>query len=364
MEGKKSIQLPISLKERLVAFGELESIEAVASGGMATVFRVRQPQLNRSVAVKSLKPHLAESPETRERFRREAKALASVLHQNVAHVYGFYESEKDAFIVMEYIEGIDLSQAIQKVGALPARVACSIFLGICRGVGYIHNHHLIHRDIKPSNIRLTPKGEVKLMDFGIVMDTEKSSLTRPGMMVGSPSYLSPEQVVGDPLSYQSDIFLLGICFYEMLTGTRPFNDDGNRTVFQKIRDCDFIPADEMNKSIPRRLNKIIEKCLEKDPRDRYSSVSEMIQELESLMGADSSRTQDVLLKYFDDESLLVPQIAYSDKPVRNQWGGFKHWGAPVLAAGLLLLGLVLGYWAGQTSGSTSNVLPPSAKPLR
>lgn len=364
MQEKKPIQIPESLRERLVAFGELETIEAVASGGMATVFKVWQPQLNRSVAIKTLKPHLLESSETRERFRREAKALASVLHQNVAHVYGFYESDKDAFIVMEYIEGIDLSQAIQKIGAIPAEVACAIFLGICRGVGYIHNHHLIHRDIKPSNIRLTPKGEVKLMDFGIVMDTESSSLTRPGMMVGSPSYLSPEQVLGDPLSYQSDVFLLGICFYEMLTGTRPFNDDGNRTVFQKIRECEFIPADEMNKAIPRRLNKIIDKCLEKDPRDRYSSVAEMILELESVLGTKSSRTQDLLLKYFDDESLLVPQISYSDKPIGTQWRGLKKWGPLFLGMGILILGLILGYWAGQSANSNSKVLPPSAKPLR
>ncbi|MFM8269628.1 MAG: serine/threonine protein kinase [Pseudomonadota bacterium] len=363
MEEKKLTPIPLALRERLMAFGGLDNIQIVATGGMATVFKARQPQLNRSVAVKSLKPHLLESPETRERFRREAKALASVLHQNVAHVYGFYESDNDAFIFMEFIEGIDLSQAIQKVGAIPIEVACAIFLGICRGVGYIHNHHLIHRDIKPSNIRLTPRGEVKLMDFGIVVDTEGNSLTRPGMMVGSPSYLSPEQVVGDPLSYQSDIFLLGICLYEMVTGTRPFNDEGNKTVFQKIRDCDFIPADEMKKSIPRRLNRIIETCLEQNPRDRFSSMGELIQELESFLGSSSMHTQDVLLKFFDDESLLVPAIPYADKPIRNQ-KGFQKWKPWLFVAGFLALGLILGYWLGQSMGLGSEILPSTAKPLR
>jgi serine/threonine-protein kinase len=364
MEDKKLNPIPLSLIERLTAFGGLENIQPVAAGGMANVFKARQPQLNRFVAVKSLKPHLLENSETRERFRREAKALASVLHQNVAHVYGFYETEKDAFIFMEFIEGIDLSLAIQKVGALPIDPACAIFLGICRGVSYIHNHHLIHRDIKPSNIRLTPRGEVKLMDFGIVMDTESNALTRPGMMVGSPGYLSPEQVIGDPLSYQSDIFLLGICFYEMLTGTRPFNDEGNKTVFQKIRDCDFIPADEMNKSIPRRLTKIIDKCLEKDPRDRFASVSEIVVEIENLMGENSKRTQDILLKYFDDESLLVPAIPYSDKPIKSQWSGFERLKPWLWVGSFLILGFGVGYFIGQAHGLGSEVLPPTAKPLK
>lgn len=364
MEEKKPISIPAALRERLIAFGGLENIQAVASGGMATVFKARQPQLNRFVAVKSLKPHLLENSETRERFRREAKALANVLHQNVAHVYGFYESENDAFIFMEFIEGIDLSQAIQKVGAIPTEVACAIFLGICRGVGYIHNHHLIHRDIKPSNIRLTPRGEVKLMDFGIIMDTESNALTRPGMMVGSPCYLSPEQVLGDPLSYQSDIFLLGICLYEMVTGTRPFNDEGSKTVFQRIRDCDFIPADEMKKSIPRYLNKIIEKCLERDPRDRFGSVSELIQELESQLASDSNRTQDILLKYFDEESLLVPAIPYSEKSPKPQWTGFEKWKRWLWMLAFLIFGLVLGYRLGHLHGSSSEVLPSTAKPLK
>ncbi len=364
MEEKKNISIPLSLQEKAILHGGLEEIQAVASGGMAIVFRAKQTKLNRFVAVKSLKTHLIENLETRERFRREAKALASVLHQNVAHVYDFYETEKEAFIFMEYIEGIDLSQAIQKVGALPAEVAAVILLGVCRGVSYIHAHHLIHRDIKPSNIRLSPKGEVKLMDFGIVMDTDNHSLTRPGMMVGSPSYLSPEQVLGDPLNYQSDIFLLGICLYEMMTGTRPFKDEGNKTVFQKIRDCDFIPAQEMNGSIPRSINKILQRCLEKDPRDRYEHVSEIILELEAFLGPRrSSRMQDLLLKYLDEESLLSPSLAYSEALLpRKAWDSSRlsPW---ILGAALLVLGCFLGFTAASLS-KPDQVLPSTAKPLK
>lgn len=166
--------------------GVLDDVKKIASGGMAHIFQARQPALDRYIVIKKLKEELFSNPETLERFRREAKALASVLHQNIAHVYDFVESGRESFLLMEYIDGIDLSTGIQKLGNLPVEISLSILLNVARGVSYIHAHHLIHRDIKPGNIRLTTRGEVKLMDFGIVMDIENTSLTRPGMMVGSP----------------------------------------------------------------------------------------------------------------------------------------------------------------------------------
>lgn len=361
MDDKKQISIPISLQTKDLIPGGLEDIQPLASGGMAIIYKAKQPQLNRFVAVKSLKPHLLESAETRERFRREAKALAGVLHQNVAHVYDFYESEKEAFIFMEYIDGVDLSQIIQKVGALPAETAACMLLGICRGLSYIHKHHLIHRDIKPSNIRLTSRGEVKLMDFGIVMDTENNSLTRPGMMVGSPCYLSPEQVLGDTLNQQSDIFLLGICLYEMMTGTRPFKDEGSKTVFQRIRDCDYIPAKDMNSSIPRKMERIIEKCLEKKPENRFESVEEIMRELEQLLGANkTNHTADLILKFLDDESLVVPVVPYQEQFRNVRDSRLPLW-LPLVAA-LLMGGLAGFYWS--KAFPPVQVLPPSAKPLK
>ncbi|NBV49741.1 serine/threonine protein kinase [bacterium] len=361
MEDKKNIAIPLSLQSRGLVPGGLEDIQPLATGGMAIVFKAKQPKLNRFVAVKSLKPHLLENSETRERFRREAKALAGVLHQNVAHVYDFFESEKEAFIFMEYIEGVDLSQVIQRVGAIPTEIALAILLGVCRGLAYIHKHHLIHRDIKPSNIRLTSRGEVKLMDFGIVMDTENHTLTRPGMMVGSPCYLSPEQVLGDPLTYQSDIFLVGICLYEMLTGTRPFKEEGSKTVFQRIRDCDFISARAMNSAIPRSIDQMIEKCLEKKPENRFETIDEIVTWLEHYLGAHkTNHAPDLILKFLDDESLVAPTVSYQDqiRPSRN--GRLPLWAAFAL---VFLLGGSLGFFLSKAL-PTAQVLPPSAKPLK
>ncbi len=328
---------------------QLEQIKLIATGGMALVFRAYQPSLDRYIVVKRLKDELLQSEETVERFRREARALASVLHQNIAHVYDFVEGEREAFILMEYIEGVDLSTAIEKLGSLPPSIAAAVVLGVARGLYYIHANGLIHRDIKPSNIRLTNRGGVKLMDFGIVLQVEDTSLTRPGMMVGSPSYLSPEQVLGDTISPQSDIFLLGITLYEMLTGSRPFKAEGGNTIFQSIREASFVSARKMNGKVPVALDKIVSKCLKLDPHARFDGVRELIDALEKFLGPEvSSRPEDLILKYLDDEVLVETNIAIHDPRLkkRNGYAPYIPWVAGVLAVavglGIFLLGQAMG----------------------
>ena len=330
--------------------GELTEVRVIATGGMALIFKARQPALDRFIVVKKLKEELLSHPETLERFRREAKALASVLHQNVAHVYDFVENGKESYILMEYIDGIDVSKVIEKVGHLPPRVAASILLGVAKGVGYLHAHHLIHRDIKPSNIRLTTRGEVKLMDFGIVMNIENQGLTRPGMMVGSPSYLSPEQVLGDSISQKADLFLLGICFYEMLTGVRPFKDEGNQTVFQRIREAIYVPAQRMQSQVPKALDRIVNRCLKKDPKDRYESVKALIRDLETYLGHhQATHTEETLLKYLDEEALLVPAVDYDNSlPPKRRTDWFTLAILFLALLGAIVVGIA-SYWAGRQS---------------
>lgn len=343
--------------------GVVEDVKKIASGGMAHIFQARQPALDRFIAVKKLKDELFTNPETLERFRREAKALASVLHQNIAHVYDFVENGRDSFILMEYIDGIDLSTVIQKLGNIPPHVAAAILLNVCRGVSYIHAYKLIHRDIKPSNIRLTTRGEVKLMDFGIVMDIGNTSLTRPGMMVGSPSYLSPEQVLGDPISPAADVFLLGITFYEMLTGSRPFKDEEGQTVFQRIRETKYIPARAMNSAIPKKLDQIINRCLMKNPNERYSDVKMLITDLESYLGAyKSSHTSDLILKYLDREALVNPSISYVDLVEQKNILSKVNWWVVVA----IVLSLSLGFLSGYLIKKKTDIQPlnyPTAKPI-
>jgi serine/threonine protein kinase len=201
------------------------------------------------------------------------------------------------------------------------------------------------------------------MDFGIVMDIENTSLTRPGMMVGSPSYLSPEQVLGDPITPAADIFLMGITFYEMLTGTRPFKEAEKETVFQRIRETKYIPARKMNSAIPKKLDQIIEKCLRKNPTDRYTDVRSLISDLENYLGPQKSQhTSDIILKYLDHEALLNPSIQYSD--LTEEQGMLKKlpWRVVGISVLALLLGIGIGYLI-RTPKTTETVIYPSAKPI-
>lgn len=328
---------------------------------MADIFQAYQPSLGRYVAIKMLRQELRTHPEMIERFRREARALATILHQNVAHVYDFVESDSESYILMEYIDGIDLSTIIQKVGHLPPTLAAAILLGVARGVSYIHTHNLIHRDIKPSNIRLTTRGEVKLMDFGIVIFPENQALTRPGVMVGSPYYLSPEQVLGDVLTPKVDIFLLGICFYEMLTGIRPFRGEGAvETVFAEIRGVRYTPARTMQSLVPKSLERIIRKCLQKDPAKRYPSAKVLIDDLEKFLGPlQSHYTEDLMLKFLDEEALVNPAVKYAEIGESRKTGSL--WSTVLV----FLLAAVLSFFAGFEVGKDRPVhnFPP-AKALR
>ena len=340
--------------------GALEDVKCIAKGGMSNIFRARQPALDRYIVVKKLKDELVSNNEMVERFRREARALASVLHQNIAHVYDFVEATRESYIVMEYIEGLDLSTIVEKVGHLPPRLAAGILLGVARGVGYIHGHNLIHRDIKPSNIRITNRGGVKLMDFGIVMDVDNHGLTRPGMMVGSPNYLSPEQVLGDSISPRADLFLMGIVFYEMLTGTRPFKEENGETVFQRIREAKYIPAREMQSQVPAALDKIVRRMLQKNPDKRYASVKELIYDLELFLGPNqASHTEDLILQYLDEEALLTPSVSYS--PVDERTSPTPRWSWTWVAAALLLAAVTcgVGFQIGKRSLATSQIASPA-----
>ncbi|MEZ4751664.1 MAG: serine/threonine-protein kinase [Bdellovibrionota bacterium] len=321
----------------------VDQIQHLADGGMSHIYRARQPSLDRYVVIKQLKRSFREDPELVNRFRREAKCLATVLHQNVAHVYGFVESTADMYILMEYISGVDLSAVLKKIGPLPPEVAAAITLGLARGLHCLHAHQLIHRDVKPSNIRLTTRGEIKLMDLGIVLDVAESSLTRPGILMGSPSYLTPEQILGDTVTARSDVFQLGICLYEMLCGTRPFQDNGHQTVFHRIREAEYTPLRKMNRSIPRALERIVDRCLQKNPESRFSDVQKVAQSLEVYLGPlATAHTEDVILRFLDQEALATPTVPITHiQEMRPRPSRLKWIGVGILCLGSLLLGLFL-----------------------
>jgi serine/threonine-protein kinase len=247
------------------------------------VYRAVQDPLGRTVAIKALKSSAAAEENVATRFEREAKSLAMLQHENIIHVYDFHHERGALFIVMEYVQGIDLYDLLEKSGRLPYDVAAIIAMQVARALDYVHYRGIVHRDIKPANVMLSRGGGVKVMDFGIARDTSFGDLTEAGTGIGTPAYMSPEQVLGDRLDARSDIFSLGVVLYQMVTGKKPFVEDEKRSAMHKIRLEKHVSARKLNPEIPRELERIIDKCLEKQPRDRWRSAQHMVMALERFL---------------------------------------------------------------------------------
>jgi serine/threonine-protein kinase len=259
--------------------GDCRIVGEIGSGGMAIIYKAIQEPLDRVVAIKALKPSIAIDSHFALRFEREARFMASLQHENILHVYDFIKDGDTMYIIMEYVQGIDLYDLLQLTPKLPVDVAAVISLQIARALDYAHFRGIIHRDIKPANIIISHQGEVKLMDFGIARDHSLSDLTETGTGVGTPSYMSPEQILGDKLDFRSDIFSLGIVAYQCITGQKPFVEDESRTVMQKIRLDRYQSPRKIDSSVPRAMERILGRCMEKVPAGRYPSTQALIDDL-------------------------------------------------------------------------------------
>ncbi|MEZ4338804.1 MAG: serine/threonine-protein kinase [Sandaracinaceae bacterium] len=259
--------------------GNCRILGEIGSGGMAVVYKAVQEPLGRPVAIKSLKPSIAVDSGFAKRFEREAHFMASLQHENILHVHDFIKDRGTMHIVMEYVQGIDLYDLLEITPRLPVDIAAIIALQVARALDYAHFRGVIHRDIKPANIMISKHGEVKLMDFGIARDDKLSDLTETGTGLGTPSYMSPEQILGDKLDFRSDIFSLGIVLYQMSTGQKPFVEDDARTVMQKIRLDRYQSPRKLNSKVPRSLEHIMARCMEKMPANRYPTTQALIDDL-------------------------------------------------------------------------------------
>ncbi len=259
--------------------GNCRIVGEIGSGGMAVVYKAIQEPLGRPVAIKALKPSIAVDSQFAKRFEREANFMAALQHENILHVYDFIKDGETMYIVMEYVQGIDLYDLLERTPRLPVEVAAIIALQVARALDYAHFRGIIHRDIKPANIMISSHGEVKLMDFGIARDDTLSDLTETGTGLGTPSYMSPEQILGDKLDFRSDIFSLGIVLYQMVTGRKPFIEDEARTVMQKIRLDRYTAPRRINTAVPRMLDRILSRTMEKLPANRYPTTQALIDDL-------------------------------------------------------------------------------------
>lgn len=262
----------------------------IAEGTLAEVYRGTQRSLSRSVAVKVLKPSITPASQLGRRFLREASLLSRVSHQNVPHVYDSGESDGRPYIVMELIEGASLRKVMDAQQPMPIEAAVAIARELASALAHVHALGVVHRDVKPANILLSRRGEVKLTDFGIARDLHEP---HDGLgVVGTPAYMSPEQVLGDRVDDRSDLFSLGILLYEMITGRRPFEEEAGRTVMQKIRLDRYPRPSSLRAGVGSTLERVLARCLEKNPAHRYESADSLARDLEehlSSMGARSTR---------------------------------------------------------------------------
>ncbi len=257
-------------------------IEELGHGGMGRIYRAVDKKLNEEVALKLIRPEIASEKRTLERFHNELKLARKISHPHVGRMYELLEENGIHFITMEYVPGEDLKSSIRRFGQLPISKSISITKQICEGLAEAHKIGVIHRDLKPSNIMVDKEGNAKVMDFGIARSLKTKGITGEGVSVGTPEYMSPEQVEGKEADRRADIYSLGIILYEMLTGQVPFEGDTPFTI--GVKQKNEIPKDpkSLNAQIPQDLSRLVLKCLEKDREKRYQSADEMRTDLEKI----------------------------------------------------------------------------------
>jgi len=262
--------------------GRYQIIEELGKGGMGKVYKALDKEIDGKVALKLIKPEVAADKKTIERFRNELKTARDIAHKNVCRMYHLAKHEETHYIVMEYVSGEDLKSFIRRARQLTAGTAISIAKQVCEGLAEAHKLGTVHRDLKPQNIMIDKDGNARIMDFGIARSLQKKGITGSGIMIGTPEYMSPEQVEVKDVDQRSDIYSLGVILYEMVTGRVPFEGETPLSVAMKHKSEKPKDPKELNTQIPEDLNRMILKCMEKDKENRYQSAGELRSELENI----------------------------------------------------------------------------------
>jgi serine/threonine protein kinase len=261
-------------------------LRRLGSGGMGRVYLAEDEHLRRPVAIKVLLPAFASNPSLRHRFLEEARALAKLSHPNIASIYSLGEETETPYFIMEYVEGLPLSETAR---ALPLQQKMHLFYQVLEAAAFLHDHHLVHRDLKPANILVNPQLVPKILDFGLAkpLDDALRQLTQPGQVIGTPDYLSPEQARAEAVNPSSDVFSLGVILYELLTGRLPFTKSDFSKQIQSLSHDDPEWPHRINPSLPRGLQDICLKALEKNPSARYRSARDMAEDLARFLAGES-----------------------------------------------------------------------------
>ena len=333
---------PPSHPEMLGRIDQFEVDAKIGEGGMGIVLKGFDRELNRAVAIKVLSPHLAVNGTARKRFAREAESAAAVMHPNVVPIYSVNKSTDRPYIVMQLVPGHSLQSLVAEKGPLEPKEIVRISMQIASGLAAAHKQGLIHRDVKPGNILIEHDvSRAMITDFGLARAVDDAGMTQTGWLAGTPHYMSPEQSKGDELDARTDLFSLGSLMYFLATGREPFRGDKPYVVIQKIITQQPTHPSQINSEIPPALAEIIEKLLEKDPKDRFASANVVFETLQEY------------LAYLQQPTKLRPpkRILTARRKRRRAWlGGL---GLAIALTGISLLAWVL------TSKPTNPIEPPN-----
>ena len=288
--------------------GNYKLLEQIGEGGMATIYRASHEVLKRDVALKKMKKP---SRESISRFKHEAQMSAKLNHENIVSVYDFIQEGRSFYLVLEYIDGIDVRNVLEIDSPIPHMQAVRIVHEVAMGLEYAHFKKIIHRDIKPSNILLSKDGDIKIIDFGVAKAESTSQMTTTGIIVGTPSYMSPEYANGEELTPQSDVYSLGVLIFELLTGFKPFVAPTNNELLIAITKGKYRKPRKYNREIPFRLQRIVSKAMHVNPRKRYKSMADFIRALSRyLKNEPQSNIKRELQLYFGEVSEKNRQKKY------------------------------------------------------
>jgi len=300
------------MAKKTTKIGRYRIVDELGRGAMGIVYKAEDPNLDRLVALKTiiLPEDAEEHGEYRKRFFLEAKAAGKLNHPNIVTTFDCGEHEGMAYLAMELLEGIDLRTRMTKQG-VTALEAVEIARQVAEGLGYAHERGVVHRDIKPGNIMLNGGGKTKVMDFGLARMRMADHKTSTGMVLGTPRYMSPEQISGQPVDQRSDIFSLGIVLYEMLTGTRLFSGENIEQVQHSITQTDHLPPTRVVPGLPAMLDFVVARALKKDPAVRYQDAHELAADLGTCLA--ELRGQEAATEPSGDSSRTVKMDAGGER---------------------------------------------------
>ncbi|HYC07857.1 MAG TPA: protein kinase, partial [Candidatus Binatia bacterium] len=308
--------------------GRYRLMELLGQGGMATIYRANDAQLNRDVAVKILRPEYGRDPEFGARFRQEAQSAAALNHPNIVSVYDFGQDENGPYIVMELVDGEDLATILRRNGPLAPRQAARLTADVARALSAAHARGFVHRDVKPGNVLVSSDGRVKVTDFGIARAIAEAQMTLPGTTLGSVHYFSPEQARGEQATAASDIYSLGIVLYETLTGRRPFEGDSAASIAMARLAGPAPSPSEVRGGIPPALEAIDRRAMALDPGQRFPSAAAMADALDMYLTDRSPAVAPV-----DAATVAVAAAAASPNPIPYAPDAYANAAAPPPGAG-------------------------------